>query len=123
MTNISEDVKVSFEMCPFQNGSSIIKLSMNERYLALGIYALQNARMLKTVSIIISVMGSEVGGQAIDGDLSTYYHSRSGEMFPWWIVDLGEAREIYKITILPRPGYFSFRFQDVERWRKTGNCA
>ncbi|XP_064094818.1 uncharacterized protein LOC135207177 [Macrobrachium nipponense] len=49
---------------------------------------------------------------AIDDNMTT--HWENGWVKPWWMVDLGAYYIIHHVNILPRQGYFSFRFQEVE---------
>ncbi|XP_066980960.1 uncharacterized protein [Macrobrachium rosenbergii] len=49
---------------------------------------------------------------AVDNDTLTYWEN--GWVKPWWMVDLGAYYFIHHVNILPRQGYFSFRFQEVE---------
>ncbi|KAG7161822.1 uncharacterized protein LOC121874665 [Homarus americanus] len=53
-------------------------------------------------------------GKATDRNDTTMYHSKPGWVFPWWMVDLGRNRDIHHVRILPRPGYYSFRFHHIE---------
>ncbi|XP_069190408.1 pentraxin fusion protein-like [Procambarus clarkii] len=50
----------------------------------------------------------------VDGNTTTYYHSEPGIVFPWWVVDLGNTYLVYQVKILPRPGYYAYRFHNIE---------
>ncbi|XP_069181138.1 uncharacterized protein [Procambarus clarkii] len=55
-----------------------------------------------------------VASRGDDNNLTTYYHSQPGLVYPWWVLDLGNTHIIHHINILPRPGYYSFRFHNIE---------
>nr|XP_053651861.1 uncharacterized protein LOC128701920 [Cherax quadricarinatus] len=51
---------------------------------------------------------------AVDNNITTYYHSNPGLVYPWWMLDLGDTANIHQVMILPRPGYFAYRFHNIE---------
>ncbi|XP_068219866.1 uncharacterized protein [Palaemon carinicauda] len=63
---------------------------------------------------------------ANDDDVASYWEN--GPLRPWWMVDLGANYLIHFVDILPRQGYYSFRFQEMEvrvgpEWKDDGDFS
>nr|XP_045588906.1 uncharacterized protein LOC123750850 [Procambarus clarkii] len=72
------------------------------------------ASLHKTQHWLPQPLQGNVASRGDDNNLTTYYHSQPGLVYPWWVLDLGNTHIIHHINILPRPGYYSFRFHNIE---------
>ncbi|XP_064095472.1 uncharacterized protein LOC135207566 isoform X2 [Macrobrachium nipponense] len=53
-----------------------------------------------------------LSSNAVDDDVPSFWEN--GLLNPWWMVDLGAYYMIHYVNILPRQGYYTYRFQSVE---------
>ncbi|XP_042878726.1 pentraxin fusion protein-like [Penaeus japonicus] len=51
---------------------------------------------------------------AIDGDISTMYHSANKVTHPWWMIDLQATVYVFSVDTITRQGGFEYRFHNIE---------